>query len=194
MLCRDANSQKSRIRSSAPRSAAPAFGQIEGPGPGWPRAARRRPLRTRLTTSALSCCGRNPDAALRLAAISVRLRWQARSAGQQPRTTICWVVIHRHRPPAYSHAPWSPTAAASSRASAGAPRSSGRLRHCSPSLVRRFRWRSLPRPPRPRRRLRPSPLRPRRTTKAPRRATGSPTARRHQPGTHPAGDADCNDS
>jgi hypothetical protein len=92
----------------------------------------------------------------------------------QPRTTIRRVVIHRDRPPAYSHAPWSPTAAASSRASAGAPRSFGRVRPCSPSLVRQFRWRSLPRPPRPQPRLRPPPLRPRRTTEALRRTTEVP--------------------
>ena len=76
--------------------------------------------------------------------------------------------------PVYSHAPWSPTAAAASRASAGASRSFGRLRPCSLSLVRQFRWRSLPRPPRLRSRLRPAPLRPRRTIEAPRQATEVP--------------------
>ena len=75
--------------------------------------------------------------------------------------------------PVYSHA-WSPTAAALSRASAEAARSCGRLRYCSPSLVRRSRWRRLPRALRPRRRRRPSLLRLRRPRQKVRRATVVP--------------------
>jgi hypothetical protein len=105
--------------------------------------------------------------------ISVRLRQQARSG----RTARHRASLGGNSPPshlAYSHAPWSPTAAASSRVSAGALSSLWRLRHCSPSLVRQFRWRRLPRAPLPRRRLRPPPLRPRPTTEVPRQATEVP--------------------
>lgn len=164
-----------RPRSGAAVVALPADPAQASVGPKPDHSGHAQDLRAQCIATRTGTCvkGRNPDAALPTAAISVRPRQQARSGRTAP---------HHHSqggnpsrsPPAYSHAPWSPTAAASSRASAGAPRSFGRVRPCSPSLVRQFRWRSLPRPPRPQPRLRPPPLRPRRTTEALRRTTEVP--------------------